>query len=187
MNSELVRCIQDSLPLTESEISVLSKGLKFVPLRPPTSKYNTLLGCERFFRTLRWMAVLRKVPRPPPLSEQDDIFTHLFQTHHYREPPHGKFADVELYIAKCHKEIQNLRSKPLRQLNLTLAGEMALQSLRSRQDIVIKLADKGGAVVVRDRDLYIAEAHRRLDYNSSYQPLPVPSLYPKIIKVSQGP
>ena len=133
------------------------------------------------------MAVLRKVPRPSPLSEQDDIFTHLYQTHHYREPPHGNFTNVELYIAKCHKEIKNLRSKPLRQLNLTRAEEMALQSLRSRQDIIIEPADKGGAVVIWDRGLYIAEAHRRLDYNSSYQPLPVPSLYPKIIKVSQGP
>ena len=59
VNSELVRCIPDSLPLTESGRLVLSKGFKFVPLRLTTSKYNTLLACERFFRTLRWMAVLR--------------------------------------------------------------------------------------------------------------------------------
>ena len=165
VNSKLVRCIPDSLPLTESGRSVLSKvSLSlFDPLQA-----STILYCERFFRTLRWMAVLRKVPRPSSLSEQDDIFTHLFQTHHYREPPHGKFVDVELYIAKCHKEIQNLRSKPLQQLNLTRAEEMALQSLMSRQDIIIKPADKGNAVVVWDRDLYIAEAHRQLDDNSAY-------------------
>ena len=38
VNSELVHCIQDPLPLTESERSVLSNGLKFVRLRPTTSK-----------------------------------------------------------------------------------------------------------------------------------------------------
>ena len=43
-------------------------------------------------------------------------------------------------------------------------------------EVIIKPAEKGGAVVVWDRDLYIAEAHRQLDDNSSYQSLPVPSL-----------
>ena len=83
------------------------------------------------------MAVPCKVPRPPQLSEQDGIFTHLFQPHQYHEPPHGKFADVKLYIAKCHKEIKNLCSKPLCQLNLTHATttKMTLQSFRSRQDL----------------------------------------------------
>ena len=53
---------------------------------------------------------------------------------------------------------------------------MALQSFRSWQDIIIKPADKGGAVVVSDRDLYISETHCQLDDNSSYQTLTVPSL-----------
>jgi len=41
----------------------------------------------------------------------------------------------------------------------------------------MKPADKCGAVVVWDRDLYIAEAHRQLDdtTHQSYQTLPIPS------------
>ena len=125
------------------------------------------------------MAVPCKVPRPPQLSEQDGIFTHLFQPHQYHEPPHGKFADVKLYIAKCHKEIKNLSSKPLCQLSLTHAEKMALQSLRSRQDI-IKPADKGGGMVVWEyRDLYITEAHRQLDDNQ----FPLYSMTKKNLKV----
>ena len=154
----------------------MSRGLTFVPFRPTTSKYNTLLDCEQFFCTLHWMAVLCKVPRPPPLSAQDDIFTELFQPHQYCEPPHGKFVAVELDIAKYHKEIKNLSSKPPHQLNLTHAEKMTLQSLRSWQDIIMKPGDKCGAVVVFDHNLYVVEAHHQLDDYSFYQILPFPSL-----------
>jgi hypothetical protein len=38
--------------------------------------------------------------------------------------------------------------------------------------IVIKPADKGGAVVVWRRDLYLAEAERQLSNPSFYRPIP---------------
>ena len=51
---------------------------------------------------------------------------------------------------------------PLRNQNARLqtAGleKEALFSLRQRKDVVVKPADKGGAAVVRARDLYIQEA-----------------------------
>ncbi|XP_070194281.1 uncharacterized protein [Littorina saxatilis] len=122
------------------------------------------------------MAILGTVPRPPPLSGQDDVFTHLFKTPAYREPQQDKSVDVELYIAKCHREISKLKSKPARNSNLTRDEQQALVSLKSRQDIVIKPADKGGAVVVWDRELYLREAHRQLNDAASYKPLPQASL-----------
>jgi hypothetical protein len=48
----------------------------------------------------------------------------------------------------------------------------ALRSLRSRDDVVIKPADKGGAVVVWRKDLYLAEANRQLADASFYHPIP---------------
>ncbi|XP_070188824.1 uncharacterized protein [Littorina saxatilis] len=122
------------------------------------------------------MAILSTVPRPPPLSGQADVFTHLFKTPAYREPQQDKSVDVELYIAKCHREISKLKSKPARNSNLTRDEQQALVSLNSRQDIVIKPADKGGAVVVWDRELYLREAHRQLNDAVSYKPLPQASL-----------
>jgi hypothetical protein len=38
----------------------------------------------------------------------------------------------------------------------------ALQNLRSNEDIIIKPADKGSAVVVMDKSAYIREAERQL-------------------------
>jgi len=45
----------------------------------------------------------------------------------------------------------------------------ALQSLRKRKDIVVKAADKGGALVVWGTALYQKEALRQLSDTSSYQ------------------
>ena len=53
--------------------------------------------------------------------------------------------------------------------NLTQEERTALQDLRQRNDIMIKPADKGGAVVVWKRDLYIQEANRQLSDDCFYQ------------------
>ena len=52
----------------------------------------------------------------------------------------------------------------------------AMESLRKRDDIIIKPADKGGAVVVWKRALYIEEALRQLNSPVHYQKLAKPAL-----------
>ena len=47
----------------------------------------------------------------------------------------------------------------------------ALYNLQKRKDIVIKPADKGSAVVVKDRDHYVSEAERQLNDSTFYKPL----------------
>ncbi|XP_061171899.1 uncharacterized protein LOC133181402 [Saccostrea echinata] len=46
--------------------------------------------------------------------------------------------------------------------NLSKEERSALQSLKNRDDIVIKKADKGSTVVVLDKEAYMAEAQRQL-------------------------
>ena len=52
--------------------------------------------------------------------------------------------------------------------NLSKEERDALTSLRHRTDIVIKPADKGGAVVVWDRNLYLEEATKQLSDTHFY-------------------
>ena len=52
-------------------------------------------------------------------------------------------------------------SRPNKFTNLTKEELLALKSLRSREDIVTKRADKGGAVVVWRADVYRQEALRQ--------------------------
>lgn len=55
--------------------------------------------------------------------------------------------------------------------NLTAAERQALSELRKNNSVVIKPADKGGAVVVMDRELYIAEGMRQLSDPRYYKEL----------------
>ena len=59
-------------------------------------------------------------------------------------------------------------TRPIVLSNLPQEEKQALQDLRHRTDIIIKPADKGGAVVVWSRDLYNQEAHRELSDNRFY-------------------
>jgi len=54
---------------------------------------------------------------------------------------------------------------------LTQDEKTALQDLKRHNDVIIKPADKGGAVVVWKSDLYIQEANRQLSDNRFYQRL----------------
>jgi len=54
---------------------------------------------------------------------------------------------------------------------------MAIRQLRKNENIIIKSADKGGAVVLMDKELYIQEALRQLNNINYYQPLEE-ALYP---------
>ena len=50
------------------------------------------------------------------------------------------------------------RRRPVGEDNITSHQQEALKKLKSRHDIIIKLADKGGQIVIQDRTNYILEA-----------------------------
>ena len=116
------------------------------------------------------MAVLGHPPKRQS-NLDDDIFTTLFRTPIHKEPPHGTYAEVECYINKCLTEMRNLKFVPSKKSNLTPDESAALINLQKRDDIVIKPACKGVAVVVWDRKLYIEEAYKQLDNSHNYQKL----------------
>ena len=113
------------------------------------------------------MAVFDHPPRQQ-FEPHDDDFTKLFKQPSYREPPHDN-PEVEVYIHKCTKELKNLQLKPWRKSNLSSNEWKAIRSLQKRDDIVIKPADKGGAIVVWDRNLYIQDAMSQLNKQESYK------------------
>ena len=85
-------------------------------------------------------------------------------------PSPGKFTAVDHYIDKCRREVNQIDFKRrLTKHNLSYNEQQALRKLRSRRDVVIRQADKGGAFVVWRRDLYIAEAKRQLEDQRFYE------------------
>ena len=87
-------------------------------------------------------------------------------------PLPGASSTLDHYIDKSLREIGLLHHTPLTRSNLTREEWSALSSLRSRHDIVIKPADKGGAVVVWGRDMYEAESQRQLRNSNFYSAVP---------------
>ena len=84
-------------------------------------------------------------------------------------PPEGDFASLDLFINKCRRDISNINfNRKLSYSNLSKDEWTALRNLRNRSDIVIKPAEKGGAVVVWRADLYRQEALRQLSDTNFY-------------------
>ena len=101
---------------------------------------------------------------------------HHFHTPIRREPLHGTYAEVECYIHNCLTEIPSLIFTPLKRSNLTPEEFRTLTNLQRRDDIVIKLTNKGDAVVMWDRNFYIEEAYKQLNNPTYYQKLCKPSV-----------
>ena len=92
-------------------------------------------------------------------QRQTDEFESLKLKKSDQSPPDDQFTYVDLFVKKCRIDIQKLNfNKSLKFSNLSKEEWTAQQNLKIRDDIVIKLADKGGAVVVWRTDIYKQKA-----------------------------
>ena len=84
-------------------------------------------------------------------------------------PEKNRDLFLEAYASALEEKIfleSNLKEKCHR--NLTKEEQNALEDLRSYDDIIIKQADKGSAVVVMDKEQYVAEATGQLGDSAVY-------------------
>ena len=93
-------------------------------------------------------------------------------------PPKGRDASLETYIRKTWTDVElqlnNLQATRYKYKNILPSKErIALRSLQQWNDIIIKPANKGSAMVVFSKIDYINEADRQLNDHSYYQKLTV--------------
>ena len=87
-------------------------------------------------------------------------------------PKPSKNTTLESFIDLVKNDVQTATSTNIpTHSNLTPAEKGALQELKERDDIVIKSADKGSAVVVMDKVDYLEEANRQLTDERFYKKL----------------
>ncbi|CAJ0934922.1 unnamed protein product [Ranitomeya imitator] len=91
------------------------------------------------------------------------------------QPPKGSHP-LETFIQFVDKSFQKLRNDTDRgrihyPSNLSVTERQALTSLKQEKDIIIKPADKGGAIVVMDKTLYKNEVYRQLSDTTTYKKL----------------
>ena len=83
--------IPENLPLTDSEKSVLSKGLNFVPIAKRTDEFSVKQDVEKFLRRIQLKAFFHDKEDNSNASDKD-----IFETLHVRKskwtPPEGQFA-----------------------------------------------------------------------------------------------
>lgn len=143
----------------------LSKGLNFTPMPPVWIAFlsgrvsqllNGIWGFQNSF-TVMW--------------ESDKAFDNSFAK--FREkstwsPPPNRDKFLDAYVSVITNEIKNAPEQRAFS-NLSVDERAALSDLKANCDIVIREADKGSAVVVMDRDLYIKEGYRQLDDPQVYE------------------
>ena len=148
-----------SRELSASEISLLSKGLKFVPTPRGVNRAILKQELETFGRILRLKWFYRN-------EVKSDVINPFRPKSNFN--PKGKDASIEIYLSRLEDEILSIDTK-LKYCNLSREEFTAMNSLRDDPSIIIKSADKGSAVVVWGRDDYLKEADKQLGDKDVYE------------------
>ena len=161
--------------LTLAHRSVLNKGLKFVPTPRKDHTATTLKEYLLFERRLRLKYHFTR--REDEENEDDDFFdTEDIPNQHplYESsgwtPPTGQDPHLDVYCLLTQQKIIDNNVNPGRpRFNLTKAERIALKDLQDDDSIVIKPADKGGKIVIQDREKYEEECYRQLSNRNFYE------------------
>lgn len=156
-----------NISLSTSCTSVLSKGLTYSPVNT-ANEFQTKVDLFKFHRNLQlkvWYHTSTAEART--YEEKKTIFK-----------PKSTFIPcvsnptLNSFYKKVSYEMDNIfASKKKKHFNLSKDEINALDWLSTNDNLIIKRADKGGAVVVWGRDDYIKEALRQLQNCEYYQPL----------------
>ena len=159
----LVTIPENLLPL-----SVLSKGLNFVPISKKLDEFSVKQDLENFLRRVQLKVFFHDKEDDSNTSDKDICETLQAQKSKWT-PPEGQFASLDFFINKCRHDINKLSfNRNTKFSNLSSEERATLENLSKRKDIIVKAADKGGALVVWRADLYQKEALRQLSDTSFY-------------------
>ena len=111
--------------LSEAEISLLSKGLKFVPTPRYVDQAALKTDLENFGRKLRLAWHFR--------NENSNFTANPFKSKSNFNPKNKDVA-IEMYLSKLEQEILNINTK-LKYHNVTLEERRAIDSLRNDTSI----------------------------------------------------
>ena len=147
-NLKTVVTIPENLLLSDSEKSVLSKGLNFVPISKKTDKFSVKQDVEKFLRRVQLKASFHDKADDSDTSNKDTFET--LQIRKFKWTSHeGQLSSLDFFIKKCRHDINKLKFNRDTKFSILSSEEWSgLKSLKKRKEMVIKAANKGGAVVV---------------------------------------
>ena len=173
-DSELIHNLS-SFVLTPSHTKVVSKGLSFVLTPKPTPMKDIHLAFSKFCRRLYLRAYFLNKPN------REQFPFHLPSVW---EPPIPENDNITQYVSRVRNDPNYTRIPHTLKSNLSFEEKNTLDELISNTDIIIKPADKGGKIVLWDRNDYIKEAHRQLNDQTYYTQIDHNPLADLILEIS---
>lgn len=160
---------------TECELA-LSKGLNFIPTTQ-CNAFDTKIDFEKFFRNLRLKEFYGSIDKfiSGPISNEAiaDACT-PFRPKSTFCPPKYRNASLDTYCRLVERDVTNIITKSREYKvynNLPKAQREALIELKKDTTIIIKPADKGGAICIMNRDDYVKEIYGQLANTIFYEKL----------------
>uniref|UniRef100_A0A8C5M2E7 Reverse transcriptase domain-containing protein n=1 Tax=Leptobrachium leishanense TaxID=445787 RepID=A0A8C5M2E7_9ANUR len=155
--------------LNEHETKALGKGLKFAP-SAKVDKFGVFVDLKKFQRKMCLKKFFLKNPTEREVISSE--FTHSGLKEGSSFFPRNMISEeMRIFEYMVMADINRIHSRKL-QSNLTKNERDALTNLKNDPTIIIKSADKGGGIVIMDKELYDQEALRQLNDNTTYRLLP---------------
>ena len=179
--------------MTTDEISLLSKGLNFIPTPRPDHPAKLLQDFLLFDRKLRLKYHFYQEQQVTPETDSDTSTDEetppstILAPSSGWTPPSGQDPFLDTCRSMTLKTLQEeiIKRRDYRR-NLKKHEITALRNLQQNQNITIKPADKGGTIVIQDKNKYIAECERQLNNNDHYRIPPndpTKEYYQQILKI----
>ena len=169
--------------LNEHQYSVLSKGLKFCPTPNFPDPGELREDLDRLHRRVRQIAFfegndnyLADDSQEPLLQSQNLTSGTPFKHRNFQLRSTGRGPPapntVELMV-KCNEtDMLKRHAFKVKQQNTTPREREALKELTRNPQIIVKPADKGGAIVILNRKDYLLEGFTQLANREFYQEIP---------------
>ena len=174
--SDIILNISNST-LNINEQNVLEKGLNFCPTVKLPDKMRVLDDLYRFCRKLKlkeyfYNPDLKKVADETDKNPDEKCDIHMNTSNRYFHPPRDPSNALATYISAIKHDVTDMINKPNHlKSNLTNEERDGIASLKKRKDVLIQSADKGGKVVVMDRQQYIKMCEEDLSNKEYYEEL----------------
>ena len=161
--------------LSSAELSLLDKGMSFIPYHK-VKKWDNKLGIHdltRYHRRLKLAFFFEDDDNDDSLDGDIPRFTPPSQW----EPRDSKIPrNLKKLITRDLETLTSLVPHDLdqRHNNLTESEQKAMHNLTKKDNLVLKVSDKSNTLVVMDRDEYVTEALRQLNDSNFYVKLEKP-------------
>ena len=151
-------------PLTNTTLRTLSEGLTFSPTPRPTT-YNHIHSAFVKFR--------KNLYDRYHFRNNTSHIKHPFklQTRFTYSLPDN--SNLQEYISNVLSDLKDGYTKHVQPTtkNLSKHELQSINELKTDSNLIVKPADKGGAIVIWPKDAYLAEAYRQLNNNNHYKKL----------------